>query len=131
MEFVNSIAKIVHMEVSLHGGAPNKNIGDAFLLVWRLPKGVTAQDIPRPGAVLPAARSGLGASTAARPRRFSGPPALLTKEAAAAASPAPDSGESLTLAEKSTCRLHECRKLSDSHRSGHSVSMKPCPHICI
>ena len=33
MEFVNSIAKIVHMEVSLHGGAPNKNIGDAFLLV--------------------------------------------------------------------------------------------------
>lgn len=33
MEFVNSIAKIVHMEVSLHGGFPNKNIGDAFLLV--------------------------------------------------------------------------------------------------
>lgn len=33
MEFVNSIAKIVHMEVSLHGGSPNKNIGDAFLLV--------------------------------------------------------------------------------------------------
>ena len=33
MEFVNSISKIVHMEVSLHGGFPNKNIGDAFLLV--------------------------------------------------------------------------------------------------
>ena len=33
MEFVNSIAKIVHMETSLHGGFPNKNIGDAFLLV--------------------------------------------------------------------------------------------------
>jgi class 3 adenylate cyclase len=33
MEFVNSIARIVHMEVSLHGGFPNKNIGDAFLLV--------------------------------------------------------------------------------------------------
>ena len=33
MEFVNSIARIVHMEVSLHGGAPNKNVGDAFLLV--------------------------------------------------------------------------------------------------
>ena len=47
MEFVNSIAKIVHMEVSLHGGAPNKNIGDAFLLVWKLPKGFTSKDIPR------------------------------------------------------------------------------------
>ena len=33
MEFVNTIAKIVHMETSLHGGFPNKNIGDAFLLV--------------------------------------------------------------------------------------------------
>ena len=48
MEFVNSIAKIVHMEVSLHGGAPNKNIGDAFLLVWKLPRGYTSRDIPRP-----------------------------------------------------------------------------------
>ncbi len=33
MEFVNTIAKIVHMETSLHGGFPNKNVGDAFLLV--------------------------------------------------------------------------------------------------
>ena len=48
MEFVNSIAKIVHMEVSLHGGSPNKNIGDAFLLVWKLPRGFTSRDIPRP-----------------------------------------------------------------------------------
>ncbi|KAI7843293.1 hypothetical protein COHA_003125 [Chlorella ohadii] len=32
MEFVNSIAQIVHSEVALHGGAANKNIGDAFLL---------------------------------------------------------------------------------------------------
>lgn len=47
MEFVNSIAKIVHMEVSLHGGSPNKNIGDAFLLVWKLPKGFTSRDIPK------------------------------------------------------------------------------------
>ena len=38
MEFVNSIAKIVHMEVSLHGGAANKNVGDAFLLVWKFPR---------------------------------------------------------------------------------------------
>ena len=37
MEFVNSIARIVHMEVSLHGGAPNKNVGDAFLLVHQNP----------------------------------------------------------------------------------------------
>lgn len=43
MEFVNSIARIVHLEVTLHGGFPNKNIGDAFLLVWKLP------DMPKPG----------------------------------------------------------------------------------
>lgn len=38
MEFVNVIANIVHTEVHLHGGSANKNIGDAFLLVWKLPK---------------------------------------------------------------------------------------------
>lgn len=63
MEFVNSIAKIVHMEVSLHGGSPNKNIGDAFLLVWKLPRGFTSRDIPRiqdlpkPALVLDSLRS--------------------------------------------------------------------------
>ena len=45
MEFVNSIAKIVHMEVAMHGGSANKNIGDAFLLVWKFPKGTTADDL--------------------------------------------------------------------------------------
>ena len=45
MEFVNSIAKIVHMEVALHGGSANKNIGDAFLLVWKFPKGITGDDL--------------------------------------------------------------------------------------
>ena len=34
MEFVNTIAEIVHTEVKHHGGAANKNIGDAFLLAW-------------------------------------------------------------------------------------------------
>jgi class 3 adenylate cyclase len=38
MEFVNCIASIVHAEVSFHGGAANKNIGDAFLVVWKLPE---------------------------------------------------------------------------------------------
>ena len=37
MVFVNQIAEIVHTSVRDHGGAPNKNIGDAFLLVWKLP----------------------------------------------------------------------------------------------
>ncbi|GIL51039.1 hypothetical protein Vafri_7149 [Volvox africanus] len=45
MEFVNSIAHIVHTSVSTHGGAPNKNIGDAFLLVWKFPKSVQLRDI--------------------------------------------------------------------------------------
>ena len=33
--------------MALHGGAPNKNIGDAFLLVWKFPKGCTMEDIAR------------------------------------------------------------------------------------
>ena len=41
MEFVNTIGKIVHMETHLHGGSANKNVGDAFLLVWKFPAEVT------------------------------------------------------------------------------------------
>lgn len=33
MEFVNVIAHLVHTAVAVRGGAANKNIGDAFLLV--------------------------------------------------------------------------------------------------
>jgi class 3 adenylate cyclase len=36
MVFVNEIAEIVHGLVDRFSGAPNKNIGDAFLLVWKL-----------------------------------------------------------------------------------------------
>jgi len=35
MVFVNVIADIVHTAVARNGGSPNKNIGDAFLLVWK------------------------------------------------------------------------------------------------
>jgi len=38
MVFVNSIAEIVHSMVDKYTGAANKNIGDAFLLVWKLPE---------------------------------------------------------------------------------------------
>jgi len=37
MVFVNSIANIVHDKVDKYGGSANKNIGDAFLLVWKFP----------------------------------------------------------------------------------------------
>jgi len=37
MMFVNSIADIVHDKVDKYGGSSNKNIGDAFLLVWKFP----------------------------------------------------------------------------------------------
>lgn len=37
MMFVNTIADIVHSYVDQYAGAPNKNIGDAFLLVWKIP----------------------------------------------------------------------------------------------
>ena len=36
MVFVNCIASIVHYATNPYAGAANKNIGDAFLLVWRL-----------------------------------------------------------------------------------------------
>lgn len=36
MVFVNTIAKVVHSSVDHFGGAANKNIGDAFLLVWKM-----------------------------------------------------------------------------------------------
>jgi len=35
MLFVNEIGDIVHGIVDQFSGAPNKNIGDAFLLVWK------------------------------------------------------------------------------------------------
>jgi len=37
MLFLNQIADIVHSSVDLFNGATNKNIGDAFLMVWKLP----------------------------------------------------------------------------------------------
>ncbi|EKX53110.1 hypothetical protein GUITHDRAFT_50110, partial [Guillardia theta CCMP2712] len=38
VQVVNGVGKIVHDSVNKCHGAPNKNIGDAFLLVWK-PKG--------------------------------------------------------------------------------------------
>lgn len=35
MTFVNEIADLVHTTVDFYSGAANKNIGDAFLLVWK------------------------------------------------------------------------------------------------
>jgi len=40
MLFVNEIGEIVHSITDMFSGAPNKNIGDAFLLVWRLQEDV-------------------------------------------------------------------------------------------
>ena len=41
MVFVNSIAEIVHSLTDKYLGSANKNIGDAFLLVWKQPKPIT------------------------------------------------------------------------------------------
>lgn len=35
MVYVNTLAEIVHSRVDEFGGAANKNIGEAFLLVWK------------------------------------------------------------------------------------------------
>lgn len=44
MLFVNTIAQVVHKQIDLYLGAANKNIGDAFLLVWRFPDKFTYID---------------------------------------------------------------------------------------
>jgi hypothetical protein len=33
--FVNLLSHILHQNVQYFGGSPNKNVGDAFLLVWK------------------------------------------------------------------------------------------------
>lgn len=38
IKFVNQIAEIVHSEVDLHQGSSNKNLGEAFLMVWKFPR---------------------------------------------------------------------------------------------
>lgn len=43
MVFVNQVAGIVHRIVDEHLGAANKNVGEAFLLVWRI--GLFEQDL--------------------------------------------------------------------------------------
>mmetsp|Transcript_12575 Transcript_12575/g.16986 ORF Transcript_12575/g.16986 Transcript_12575/m.16986 type:complete len:144 (+) Transcript_12575:805-1236(+) len=35
--FVNQIAEITHTSVTKYGGSANKNLGDAYLLVWKFP----------------------------------------------------------------------------------------------
>jgi class 3 adenylate cyclase len=39
MVFVNTIAQVVHKVIDIYQGSANKNIGDAFLLVWKIPEG--------------------------------------------------------------------------------------------
>ena len=44
MLFVNTIAEIVHGLVDQYAGNANKNIGDAFLVVWKIPEKDTFVD---------------------------------------------------------------------------------------
>lgn len=43
MRFVNSIADVVHQQVSIWSGQNNKNLGNAFLMVWRIGDAETVQ----------------------------------------------------------------------------------------
>ena len=47
MSYVNKVAEITHSMVDRYGGSANKNIGDAFLLVWKFfdTKEIEAMDI--------------------------------------------------------------------------------------
>jgi len=35
MTYVNRVAEIAHSMVDRYGGSTNKNIGEAFLMVWK------------------------------------------------------------------------------------------------
>ena len=48
MLYVNIVADIVHRAVKDNAGAPNKNIGDAFLVAWKLPEGLPPLSRPQP-----------------------------------------------------------------------------------
>lgn len=41
---MNKIGSLVHESVYRYGGSANKNIGEAFLLVWRIPEDKYALD---------------------------------------------------------------------------------------
>ena len=45
MTFVNSVARIVHDEVTRWGGLCNRNLGNAFLMVWRIGDESALEDI--------------------------------------------------------------------------------------
>lgn len=38
MIYINMIADIVHTQVDVYAGVANKNLGDKFMLVWRIPE---------------------------------------------------------------------------------------------
>ena len=38
MTFVNQLAEITHSQTTKYGGYVNKNLGEAFLLVWKYKK---------------------------------------------------------------------------------------------
>jgi class 3 adenylate cyclase len=57
MVFVNTCADIVHACAKEHRGFPNKNVGDAFLMVWR--------------SALPRRACGLGPPALGTPRNAS------------------------------------------------------------
>ncbi len=50
MVFVNFVAHIVHQSTVQYGGFPNKNIGDAFLLVWK-EGSVVASNAPKDSSI--------------------------------------------------------------------------------
>jgi class 3 adenylate cyclase len=52
MVFVNQIAEVVHTQVDKFGGSANKNIGDAFLLVWKFDQSDVKEHKKRRGSMI-------------------------------------------------------------------------------
>ena len=40
MTYVNELAEIIHTQVDIHQGVPNRNFGDDFIIIWKVPESV-------------------------------------------------------------------------------------------
>jgi hypothetical protein len=49
MSYVNQVAEITHSMVDRYGGSANKNMGDAFLMVWKFNNPKQIQDMDKKG----------------------------------------------------------------------------------
>ena len=79
MVFVNRVANIVHYATNMYAGAANKNVGDAFLLVWRLTEQETQNGVDNGIAEVVCRTAGTHATAGTHPLSLCKPSLLLSQ----------------------------------------------------